>query len=184
MAKKKITPKEEIAIRELFNNGFSDKRGALDKANYSRSNSPHKVFGKPAVKAEIELRQKSLARKHNIEQDQIIAELAKMTFYGLGDLIRVDDDGEAHLDFTKMTDNHRAGIKSFTTKIYMDGKGDDARKVKETKIEFVSKIAAQEALSKHLGLFEKGSEEVKGLIDALLAARKRIRIGIQIEDEK
>lgn len=181
MPKKKITDQQEVAIRELFNNGFSDTRKALDAANYSKSVKPNKVFNKPEVKAEIELRQKALARKHDIKQDAIIEELAKMTFYGLGDLIDVDKDGNAQLDFKRMTDNHRAGIKSFTQKVYTEGRDDDARQVKETKIEFVSKIAAQDALSKHLGLFNDKDDGSKDLIDALMKARKRIRI--QIDDD-
>lgn len=180
---KKVTPQQEMAIRALFDNGFSNKRKALDEAGYSKTVKPNAVFENPKVKKEIELRQKTLARKHNIEQDHIIAELAKMTFYGLGDLIHVDKDGEARLDFSKMTDNHRAGIKSFTSRVYMEGKGKHAREVKETKIEFVSKIQAQEALSKHLGLFDRGNDNAKDLIDALMAAKKRIRIGIQVDGE-
>lgn len=174
--KKKISDREDVAISALFDNGFSDKRAALDKAKYSRSNSPHKVFDKPAVKAEIALRQQSLARKHNINQDKIIEELIKIGFNGPGDLVNVDKDGGATLDFNKLTDAHRAGIKSFTTKVYQDGKGPGARTVKETKVEFVSKLAALDSLSKHLGLFDKDGGEANDLIAALVAARKRIKI--------
>lgn len=179
MTRRKLTDKETIAVQEYFDNGLN-KRKAMDKAGYSKETAPNKVFNTPAVKAEMALHQKSLARKHDIKQDDIIAELAKMTFYGVGDLIEVDSNGDASLDFTKLTDNHRAGIKSFTSKTYKEGKGKDARDVKETKIEFVSKIAAQEALSKHMGFHDKGDEGAKDLIDALVAAKKRIRI--QIDD--
>jgi len=179
VGRKKLTPQQNVAISALFDNGFSDKRAAMDAANYSKDSSPSTLFSKPAVKAEIQQRQKSLARRHNVEQDDIINELVKMTFYGLGDLIKVDPKtGEAELDFKKMTDNHRAGIKSFTTKVYMEGKGPGAKEIKETKIEFVSKLQAQEALSKHLGLFEKTDHGAKDLIDALMKAKKRVRIQI------
>lgn len=183
MPKKKVTDQQQVAIRELFDNGFSSKRDALDAGGYSKETRVGKVFDKPEVKAEIALQQKALARKHDIQQDAIVAELAKMLFYGVGDLIKVDAYGEASLDFTKLTANHRAGIKSFTQKIYTERKGDDSEPVKETKIEFVSKIAAQDALSKHLGFFEKDNEGAKDLIKALLAGRKRVRIAVQIEDE-
>ncbi len=181
MAKKKVTKKETMAIQALFDNGFSDKRAAMDKANYAKDTHPNKVFDRPSVKLEIAGRQKALARRHDINQDKIIEELIKVGFHGVGDLIQVDKLGNATLDFTKLTDAHRAGIKSFTTKVYTDGKGPGAKEVKETKIEFISKLTALEAISKHLGLFEKDDSGSKDLIDALLRARKRIRI--QIDDD-
>jgi len=183
MGRKKISDREEIAIRELFDNKFTSKRKALDAAGYSKENSVGKVFNKPTVKAEIEIRQKNLARKHNINQDQIVDELVKIGFSGVGDLIEVNKNGDATLDFKKLTPAHRAGIKSFTTKVYTDGKGQDAREVKETKVEFISKLSALDYLSKHLGLFEKDNDDAKGLIEALVSARKRVRIGIQIDGE-
>lgn len=172
--KNNLNPMQTNAVNALFENGFKSQKAALREAKYNEGTSTTSVFGNPKVKAEIEQRRQALARKHDVKQDQIIAELKKIGFTGVGDLIKVDDEGKVSLDFTKLTDAHRAAIEQIeVTENPITGEV-------KTKVKFISKLGALNDLSRHLDLFnqDKGTSD---LLDAIARGRKRVRI--QIDDD-
>jgi len=174
----KPTPREMKVIDRYFTNGYV-KREALAFGGY---NSPETntwaFFARPAVKAEIERRQARLRQKFEINEDNIIQELAAIGFARLSNLMEIQEDGNATVDLRNLTEAEKAAVSEFTVDEYVEGKGDEARTVKKTKIKFHDKGSALERLMRHLGMFKDKVEIGAGqdLVALLMAGRKQASI--------
>lgn len=174
-----LSPKHQAAVDAYFANGFNQAE-ALKAAGYSENTAEtaqHSVFGRDDVRAEIERRQKKLAEKSEVTVDRVVKELAKIGFANFGDLITVQEDGTAFLDFTALTAEQRAVISEFQVDEYKEGRGEDARDVKKVKVKFADKKAALELLGRFLGMF-KDKVELEagpGLVERLMAGRQRVK---------
>src|ERR1041385_1056321 len=91
-------------------------------------------------------------------------ELAKLAFVDAGQFMTIDPNGNARLDLKKISDDpdpetgerrplprYSAAIQEITEKTWTEGKGENARPVREIKLKLTSaKHAALESLRKHL----------------------------------
>ena len=80
-----------------------------------------------------------------------------------------------HVDLSKVTRDQAAAIHEITVDEYMEGKGEDARRVKRTRFKLCDKDRSLELLGKHLKLFTERVEvsALEGLPEQLAEARKR-----------
>lgn len=177
---KGISPQQLLAVDHYFACGFN-KREALLRAGYSEKTAegnPHSVFNHPFVVAEVERRQKELAKKNNVTAERIVQEFAKIGFSNLGDLVEVNPDGSAYLDMRKITPEQRAALSEFTVDEYEEGRGEGAVAVKKFKIKFHDKKGALDSLARHLGMFND-KVEVSGelsIVERLQRGRDRVRL--------
>lgn len=182
-----------------FVNGCVSKRRAMHACGYS-VNTAWEVFNREDVKDEIKRRQDQRRDRADVTEARITAELAKLAFTNMGDLLEVNEDGSAYLDLNSMTDAHRAALVEYQSETYTDkvlqencnevshllsgdtlpgnetNVGFTTVKVLKSKIKFASKQAALDSLARILGMF-KDKVEVSGvtsLVDRVAAARKRL----------
>ena len=171
-----LTDREQLLVDAYFRNGCANKALALKEAGFSHH---HAIFQKQSIRREIEGRQAFLARKQNITEERILKELSALAFQRPGELLVVQDDGSAYMDFRELTEDQRAAIESIKVEEYMEGKGEEARAVKRTQVKFACKQAALESLMKFLGMSKKKEDiSTDGLVEKLLAAKKRVRVEI------
>jgi phage terminase small subunit len=135
--------------------GFSAKSAAVTAS---------KLLKNPKVQAELARLQKTSCDRLDITLDAVNQELAKLAFVDAGQFLTIDSNGNARLDLKKISDDpdpetgerrplprYSAAIQEITEKTWLEGKGENARPVREIKLKLTSaKHAALESLRKHL----------------------------------
>ncbi len=113
---------------------------------------------KPDIASAIEKRQKRLADKYEVNQERIVAELARIGFSNMQDYMRSNSEGDPFLDFSNLTRDQAAALAEVTVEDFKDGRGEDARDVRRVKFKLHDKRAALVDLGKHLGMFKERVE--------------------------
>lgn len=184
---RKMNPRHRQVVDLWFGNGFN-KAKALKDAGYSESVSKsgcNQIFKRKDVKQYILHKQELLKKKFEVTEESVTAELAKLAFSNMGDLLVVQEDGSAYIDFNLMTPEQRAALAEFTVEQYMEGRGEGAMPVKKTKIKFADKKGSLELLGRKLGMF---NDKLKvDLHDTTIADRLRagrLRVNKMAKGEK
>src|SRR5258708_2581385 len=94
------------------------------------------------------------AQASTVEATRVLTELAKLAFANMADYMRVGPGGDPVLDFSKLTRDQAAALVEVTVEDYLDGRGEDARKVRRVRFKLADKRGALVDLGKHLGLFK------------------------------
>lgn len=182
MAKpRNLKPQHQLAVDLWFGNGFNQRK-ALIGAGFSEKTAkgrPSAVFGRKDVQKYIEHKREKLQSKFEVTEENVLAELAKIAFSNMGDLIVVQEDGSAVIDFNLMTPEQRAAMSEYAVEQYMEGRGDGAVPVKKSKVKFHDKKGALELLGRKLGMFNdklKIEGEVS-VVERLQAGRNRLKQG-------
>lgn len=184
-----LSPAHKAVLDAWFANGCTSKRRALLAVGYAEATAggnPHQVFGRPDVIAEIDRRRAAMASKTDLTEAMIIAEYRKLAFASMGDLIEVNEDGSAYLDFNLLNSDQKAAMAEYTVETYEEGSAMEQTRdgetsqvmltVKKSRVKFHSKLAALDSLSRIMGMF-KDKIEVSGaanLVEKVAAARARI----------
>jgi len=181
-----LSEKHKRVVDEWFSNGFS-KRRALIAVGYSpqtAKSAPKSVFNRKDVKQYIEHRKQQLeqrAAKYDVTEENITKELAKIAFSNMGDLLVVQPDGTAIIDFGLMEPEQRAAMSEYAVEQYMEGRGEKAVAVKKSKVKFHDKKGALELLGRKQGMFnDKLKIQLEGevsLVERLQAGRNRLKQG-------
>lgn len=124
--------------------GYSEKGASVQGA---------RLLANASIRAEIEKRKAELSQRTLITAERVVGRLAEIGFADMADFMQVTEDGDAVLDMSALTPAQTAAIQEITTEVYMDGKGDQAERVKKTKIKLHPPIPALQLLGKHLGTF-------------------------------
>jgi len=103
------------------------------------------------VKARLEYKRESLAKKCDVTAERVVAELAKVGFSNIKDFIESDNNIK---DMSALPRDLTAAVESVQTDIRHDsGKSDGY--TEKVKFKLYSKLGALDQLGRHLGLFEK-----------------------------
>jgi phage terminase small subunit len=146
---------ERNGTRAAIAAGFSAKSAAVTAS---------KLLKNPKVQAELARLHKASCDRLDITLDAVNQELAKLAFVDAGQFLTIDSNGVARLDLKKISDDpdpetgerrplprYSAAIQEITEKTWLEGKGENARPVREIKLKLTSaKHAALESLRKHL----------------------------------
>lgn len=100
-----------------------------------------------------------------VRLDDVIAEAKSIAFFRMGEFVTVGSDGNPYLDLSAATPEQLASIpfNEITTEEYVEGRGEDGRDVKKTRVKFESKMAALIFLRRHLGgAFEREGADKGG----------------------
>lgn len=178
-----LSPAHRAVVDAWFANGCVSKRRALMSVGYSEKTStstPQAVFGRQDVIEEIARRRSLHAKRKDLTEQMIVDEYRKMAFSNLGDLLEVNEDGSAYMDFNLLTPDQKAAMAEFQVETYEEKQvGDGAVTmvpVKKSRVKFHSKIQALDSLSRIMGLF-KDKVEVSGalsLVEKVQQARARL----------
>ncbi len=111
----------------------------------------------PHVKEGIRRAMEDRAQRVMITQDSVIAELSRIAFANLGDLIVFPARGNPYFDIAKLTPEMAASVVEIT--VEEDGKpdADGIRAVRRVRVKLADKLTALVQLGKHLGMFKEGS---------------------------
>ncbi len=135
------------------------KAGFAKKTAYSQGS---RLLKDVEVQARIAQLVAEKAQKLDISAEKVLGELAKMGFANMLDYMRVDEDGEFVVDFSKLTREQAAAIQEYTVDA-TGGTGDGERKVvMRTRFKLADKARSLELLGQHLKLFTE-KIEVTGL---------------------
>jgi len=176
-ARTHLNEQERVAIDRYFSNGFN-KTEAITFAGYKSGNAYiSRWYARDTIATEIERRMRAMTKKSKVTAEMVIEEVRKVAFANLGDLITVQEDGSALIEFSTLTADQRASISEFQTETYNEGRGDDAVPVKKQRVKFHSKLDALEKLGKYFKIFNE-KIEVTGTIsleDRIMRGRDRAR---------
>jgi len=163
-----LTPKETaFVIAYLFDTGRNGFRAYL--STYRTKGRPRwaaqeamRVLRRPGVRGvirEIEEMVPSVieeaAAVAGITKARVMLELSRIGFANMEDFTKLDEQGHRLLDFTDVTREQMAAVKSLTVETHMEGRGENAREVKRVKLELHDKRNALRAIGAELGMFKE-----------------------------
>lgn len=119
-----------------------------------------------------------------VTKERILEELSLLAFANQADFIVIQKDGTAYTDLSSMTREQLAAIQEITVDTYMEGKGEDAERVKSVKIKLAPKTAALELLGKNQRLFADVLEhsDLTDISETMTARRAERRKRIKEEE--
>jgi hypothetical protein len=182
-----LTPRHLAVIDRYFENGFN-KRDAMRYVGYSEGSVSGSVsialFAREDMTAEIAWRREQIERRYEISEGRVMEELASMAFSSLGDLLVVQEDGQAYIDMTSLTTRQRAAIQEFTVDEYSEGAGEFKRDIKRVKLKFHNKLEALTLIMRKLGMLndKKTVQHEISIVERLQAGRDRFRVGVEAPD--
>lgn len=132
---------------------------AAIRAGYAEKNAARQAYqmltGDKKVQARVSELQAERAKRTEIDQDSVLTEMAKIAFGGLGKYVNVTTAGDPFVDLSQCSEDDLNLLSEITIEDYVDGRGEDARDVRKTKIKTIDKLSALDKLARHLGLYEK-----------------------------
>ena len=153
---RELTDRQERFVEEYI----CDLNGtqAAKRAGYSHDSARQiatELLARDDVSEAIaELKAKRSARTM-VTADRVMAELAKIAFANVRDLMRFTSDGDPVVALDTADRDDLAAVASIEVHDYADGRGDDRREVKAVKFRMHNKPAALHELGRHLGLVTK-----------------------------
>ena len=186
--------KVRLLVDAWFENGCRSRREACRIAGYTMSQAGY-VFQRQDVIIEIERRRNLLRRETEITEARVIAELGKIAFASLGDLLEIQEDGSAWIDMTAITEDQKAALSEYHVETYDEARGQGAEMdeegglrsaqhiVKKSKIKFHDKKAALDSLARIMGMNNDKLAVTVGLTlsDKVQQARQRLQPTIEGE---
>jgi phage terminase small subunit len=91
--------------------------------------------------------------RYRVTSERVVAELAKIAFANIFDLIEIGADGEPRVNLAAVTYDQAAGLKELSIEEFRAGNTGTAQKGRRIRVKLGDKISALVALAKHLGLF-------------------------------
>jgi phage terminase small subunit len=95
-----------------------------------------------------------LADKLEITQERVLAEYAKIAFFDPSKVFKSTESGDPYIDMSQATPDEWAAVASVQSDQYAEGKGEDGRTVKKSKITLHDKKGALDSIARHLGMFK------------------------------
>lgn len=118
-----------------------------------------------------------MRERMEVTQERILEEVANLAYSNMADFIVIQEDGTFYTDFSGLTREQLAAIQEVTVDTYMDGRGEDAQRVKSVKFKLAPKAAAVELLGKHKKLWTDVVEtnDLAELSDEITRRRRESR---------
>lgn len=152
-----LKPTERVFVDTYI--ATDDPRGAMIRARPMFASRPSaadprvkEYLKRPLVMAAISERLKEIAARTELTVERTMQEIARLAYANMGDYIRITPDGEFYTDFSGITIDQLAAVKSVTVEEIKDGRGDDAKDIRKVKFELHDKNSALEKAVKILGL--------------------------------
>lgn len=149
-----MTPKQTAFVAEYLID--LNASAAARRAGYSPKTADrtgYENLRKPEIAAAIQEAMQERAKRTEVTADRVLSELALLAFSNMADYIRITSEGDPYIDLSDLTREQAAALTEATIHDYKDGRGPDARDVRQVRIKLGDKKSALELLGKHLGLF-------------------------------
>jgi phage terminase small subunit len=106
------------------------------------------------LQVELSRLQAERARRTELSADWVLRRLIPLADANMADYMRADPiSGDPYFDFSRLTRDQTAALQEVTVDSYVEGRGDDARKVKRVRFKLADKRAALVDIGRHLGMF-------------------------------
>lgn len=114
-----------------------------------------RLLKKDAVASEIKRQQDKINAKildrYSVSREKVVRRLATMAFGNMNDYIAITEEGEPVLDMSGVDRDQMSAISEITSEVYLEGRGDDAVRVKKTKFKLYDARAAAMDLARLQG---------------------------------
>ena len=178
-----LTPRRE-RFCQLIASGTPAMK-AYGEAGYKpdpRGGNVFRLRHRPEIEARIE---ELLAKARHVEElateraiervalskEALARELVPSAVSNIADYVRINDDGDPVIDFSKATRQQLSAIKSLQVETYVAGRGDNAREVKRVKFQLHEKVPAAMGIARLFGwvVERRGApdDEVRRIADRL-----------------
>lgn len=159
-------------IDHWFESGCLSKRASLMACGYSDTSMS--IWHRPEVVEEIQRRRDRLEYKQEVTEEWVTEKFRKIANADLADLMDIQANGEAFIDLSAMTPEHRAAISEY--EMISSESADGERRVVKAKIKMPDKLAALHALARIKGMLKDKLEVSVGLSlgDKVQQARMRL----------
>jgi phage terminase small subunit len=150
-----LSIKQERFVSEFLIDGNGT--AAVIRAGYSVNGAKQvasKLLKHPQVAEAVAEGQAAITKRNQVDQDWVIQNLKRIAQANMMDYMRVQPDGNALGDLSKLTRDQAYAISEIVCEEYVDGTGKAARRVKSTKFKLKDTIRANELLGKNLGMFK------------------------------
>lgn len=154
-----LNAQQQRFVREYLID-LSIKRAAL-RAGYNPTNAikvGSALMAMPQIKEAVAEAQQYRAKEFGISQDRVLAELAKIGFANLKDILSEDEEGNTGVNLKDLSRDDTAPIQELQVSTI---KGKNHTKV--TRIKLSDKITALINIGKHIGMF-KDQVQVTGTL--------------------
>lgn len=132
------------------------------------------ILKRDDVKAAIAEIEAEVQERTEVKLDEIVNELARIAFTGLGRFVSVGPDGDPFIDFSKVSQEDIDLLSEIQVDDVVEGRSEDKRTIRKIKIKPMDRLNALVTLGKHLGLMNKSEEEqVSSLTQALRELAQR-----------
>ena len=149
---------------------LNGKRAAI-AAGYSKKTAyaaACRLLSNVKVKELLAKLQKEHADKLDLSAEKVLGELSKMGFANMFDYVSLDENGDVHVDLSKLKRDQAAAIHEITVDEYMEGRGEGARVVKRVRLHLADKNRSLELLGKHLKLFTDPDQDKPTRIEVVI----------------
>lgn len=142
------TRKGAESYRRVFEVDRSDPREWALAAHRSQN-----LLAKPHIAGYVAAMTEAIRERLVVTRETITAELAKLAFANKTDYYRLQGDGTPQIDLSAITHEQAAAIQELTVQTFMEGRGEDAREVRDVRIKLADKTRALELLGKAEKMF-------------------------------
>ena len=115
------------------------------------SKAAHVLATKPEIIERVREFQELAVVDTTLDVKRIVTELEKLGFSNMLDFVRIDDDGQPQLDFSRLTREQAAAIAEITTDETTNPRTGEV--TRRTRFKLLDKKAALDTLGKYLGMF-------------------------------
>jgi phage terminase small subunit len=169
---------QQQAVADAVLRGESAEQAAIlaGYAKKSARTTGPRVLRMPVVAEYIAAQRQKQSAKELSRREKILAELDKMAFANIGDLVTIDANGHPQVDFSRATPEQLAAVTSVATKrrVTRGPKGEEVEE-QTAKFSMADKYRGLELLGRAEGMFKENEVKVTvDVADRLLAARQRL----------
>jgi phage terminase small subunit len=150
-------------IADVERNGPRGYRSVYPKAGAKgAANGFSRLISDPAFAARVAELEAVLADKAAaaglMAAKEVLAELSAIGRANMADYMTVGTDGDPQLHFSELTREQTAALAEVTLETYVEGRGEDAKKVKKARFKLHDKHGALVDLGRYYGLFKDRRE--------------------------
>jgi phage terminase small subunit len=164
-----LTDKQEAFVREYCSNGWNATKAVIAAGYTAKNIGTAQSIGtenlsKPVIDLAISKKKAELAKKCEVTQEMIVAEMVKVGMANVQDYM---DTNNAVRDISELPKDVAAAVESIQVDVRYDG-GDSTGYTEKVRLKLHSKLTALDQLARHLGLFEKDNRQRQGQGQTLL----------------
>lgn len=152
----KLTGKQRLFVAEYLVD-LNATRAAI-RAGYverSASNAGHRNLRKPKIQAAIAEAQAPRLTRLDMDAAAVLAELARIARANVLDYMRIGEDGEPVVDFSRLDRDKAAALSEVTIDDFTGARGTNKREIRRIKFRVHDKLAALDKLARHFGVLRE-----------------------------